>query len=417
MKFKIGKVITSLTLFSIYLIPLVGLIDFFMSIGILPGMANRSRLHHPFPQIVLIREILIAFLLILLVIRVFRNEGKMHKILFSCVFLLTPLLLHSSNLPIFVSGIRQILYFTYVPLGFFIYNYNRSAGINIDRIIFRALKIVLVIQCILALVQLKFMPAAEGMGHFGPRVLGSFNNPNTLGTFGATTLLILILLSGVRRLSKFYYLCGVIVVLASGTRTATVLLACVLLGALLKRIKSGVQKGIMAVIALSILLFIITSVNIIANKPAGTEYIWKGSRIQNIGNYVAWVSGPRLLCGYGWGVLTSWYGVLGGDRYIIGPRGLDSFYGTVLAQIGLIGLSAFMLYLFWLFSLAGKRGLLLFLFFCLIGGQINILEYYPMNLLIFLALGIFIAKRRFVLEQGSRSLSVPHSLCINIKDH
>ena len=202
MKFKIGKAVTSLTLFSIYLIPLVGLIDFLMSVGILPGMANRSRSGHPFPEVVLIREILIALLLILLVIKVFKNAGKMQKPLFYSVFLLTPLLLHSMSFPAFMSGIRQILYFTYVPVGFFIYSYARKDNVNIDIKICRSIKIVLVIECIFALVQLKFMTAAEGMSHFGSRVVGSFNKPNTLGAFGAMTLLVLILLLGERPLHR-----------------------------------------------------------------------------------------------------------------------------------------------------------------------------------------------------------------------
>jgi len=398
-KFKTGKIITSLSLFSIYLIPWVGLIDFFMSIGILPGMANRSRSFHPFPQIVIIREIIIILLLLLLIKNIFFNAGKMQRPLFYSVFLLTPLLLYSTSFPAFLSGIRQIIYFAYVPVGFFIYIYAIRTNINIDMRICRSLKIVLVIECILALIQTKFMPAAEGLSHFGSRAIGSFNSPNTLGVFGATVLLILILLSEKRALHWIYYVCAILTVMASGTRGAFVLLSCTLMLALLKKIRSGVQKGLIAFVAAGILLFLIINVNAIANKPSAVKKIWGDVRIDNIIQYIGSVDSAKLLTGYGWGVMTSWFLALGGDRTIIHGIGLDSFYAAILAQIGLIGLITFMIYLFWLFFHAGKEGILLFLVFCLIGLQINVLEYYPMNLLLFLTLGIFIGKRELELYQ------------------
>jgi len=408
LKFKVGQVITSLTLFSIYLIPLVGLIDFFMSIGVLPGMTDRSRSFHPFPQIVIIREIIIMLLLLFLIRKVLYNAGKMQRPLFYTIFLLTPLLLYSTSLPAFLSGIRQILYFAYVPIGFFVYMYAVRANIDIDMKICRSLKIVLAVECIFALIQTKFMPAAEGLSHFGSRAIGSFNNPNTLGVFGVTALLILILLSKRRSLHWIYYIFAITVVLASGTRGATILLVCTLMLALLKKIRPGVQRGLIAVVALSILLTLIINVNVIANKPNTVKKIWKGARTDNIKKYISTVDSSRLLTGYGWGVMTSWFLAMGGDSNIIYGIGLDSFNAAILSQIGLIGLGMFMIYLFWLFSHAGKTGILLFLFFCLIGLQINVLEYYPMNLLLFLTLGIFIGKRRLELKQSSEYFSTPH---------
>ena len=411
-KFRAGQVITSLTLFSIYLIPLVGLIDFFMSIGILPGMTDRSRSLHPFPEIVIIREIVVMLLLLLLIRKVY-NTGKMQRPLFYSVFLLAPLLLYSTSFPAFLSGIRQILYFVYVPVGFFIYRYAVRANINIDLKICRSLKVVLVLECIFALIQTQFMPTTEGLSHFGPRVYGSFNNPNTLGAFGATALLLLILLSKRRSLHWIYYICAILTVMASGTRGGTILLVCILMVALLKRIRPGLQRGLIAVIALGILLLTIISANVIANKPGNVKNIWEGARVENIEQYIATVDSTNLLTGFGWGVMTSWYQALGGDSNIIHGIGLDSFYAAILAQIGLIGLIMFMIYLFWLFFHAGKQGILLFLVFSLIGLQINVLEYYPMNLLLFLTLGIFIGKRRLELKQSTGYF--PHRITVSPK--
>ena len=65
---KINQIISRLIIFSIYLIPLIGLIDFLISIAALPGIPSRGRVDHPFPIMIVGKELLILIMLMLLVV-------------------------------------------------------------------------------------------------------------------------------------------------------------------------------------------------------------------------------------------------------------------------------------------------------------------------------------------------------------
>ena len=50
--------------------------------------------------------------------------------------------------------------------------------------------------------------------------------------------------------------------------------------------------------------------------------------------------------------------------------------------------------MYWLFSQGGTKGRYLLIVFAIVGMQINVFEYYPANLLIFLALGVLISEEK-----------------------
>ncbi len=398
LRFEKGRVTTSLALLSIYLIPLVGLIDVAMSIGILPGMVDRSRTLHPFPAIVVVREVVVVLLFLVLISKC-PETGRIPKLLFRSVFLLMPLLLYSTSVPAFLGGIRQILYLVYIPIGFSIYNYALKANIDINLRISRALKFLLIVECVCALLQTQLMPAVEGRLFFGSRAYGTFNNPNTLGVFGAISLPLLIHFSGKRSLHWIYGAFALMIVIAAASRTGLVLLGLACGWFLLTRLRSPETRGFAGVATLGIIICLVVSLNVITNRGAYPT-VWNSVRLNNVRRYLTEMDILRILIGNGWGVLTSWYYGLGGDIEVIGGIGGDSFYAAMLIQIGLIGLMFLLIWLFSLFSLAGNQGLLLFIVFCLTGLQVNVLEYYPMNLLIFLSLGIFIGERRKWTKRG-----------------
>ena len=135
----------------------------------------------------------------------------------------------------------------------------------------------------------------------------------------------------------------------------------------------------------------VRNINVIAYKPPELS-VFEGERVNNLMNYLTFSDTFHIVFGHGWGHYTSWY--LSLSNVSSSPIALDSLYASILAQIGLIGSIIMMLFMWWLFSQGGSKGLFLLVVFGVIGLQMNVFEYYPANLLILLALGMLISERK-----------------------
>ena len=388
---KINQIIPRLIIFSIYLIPLIGLIDFLISIGALPGIPSRGRVDHPFPIMIVGKELLILIMLMLLVVIAF-NKLKIQAISVIILMVVGFLILYSSSLIVMVSGLRESLCFVYIIAGKLFSDQSR-VNLKYGKVkLVKAIKIVLLIELFFVLLQTQLMPPVESFTFLGSRPVGSFTNPNTIGVFGCLSILLLILFKEKKeKISVLYFICAILLAFLSGSRVAITLIMLILVINQLTVMKPSLLKLMTAFLGLLMLVIIITNINYISNKPLGLSII-EGDRVSNIINYLTTTDLFHLLFGYGWGAHTSWYYILSS---INSPSiGLDSLYASMLAQIGLIGSVFFGIFMCWLFNLGGKKGRYLLVVFAIIGIQINVFEYYPANLLIFLALGIFISENK-----------------------
>ncbi len=388
---KINQIISHLIIFSIYLIPLIGLIDFLISIAAFPGSPSRGRVDHPFSVMIVGKELLILIMLMLLaVIAVYKL--KIQAISLIILMVVGFLMLHTPSLIVMVSGFRESLCFVYVIAGKLFSDQSR-VNLKYGKVnLVKAIKIVLLIELFFALLQTQLMPPVESFTFLGSKPVGSFINPNTLGVFGCLSILLLILFKeNKEKISVLYFTCAILLAFLSGSRVAITLIMLILVINQLTVMKPSLLKLMTAFLGLLMLVIIITNINYISNKPLALSVI-EGDRVSNIINYLTTTDLFHLLFGYGWGAHTSWYYILSS---INSPSiALDSLYASMLAQIGLIGSVFLGIFMCWLFNLGGKKGRYLLAVFAIIGIQINVFEYYPANLLIFLALGIFISENK-----------------------
>jgi hypothetical protein len=388
------RLLASLTVFTIYLIPIIGIVDFLISIGVIPGTPGRGRPDHPFPLMIAAKEGL-ALILFVLLVSISLKKQKVKTLSLVILMAVGLLSVYTSSLIVMIAGFRQSVSFVYIVAGKFLAEYQIKGRLNGKARIIKGLKIVLIIEFVFAVLQTQYMPCVESMTFLGAKPIGSFTNPNALGIFGAMSILMLLMLKEKGcSLGKLYYVISGIIVISSSSRIATLLFTLVLIAALMPAFKKLVDKPVAAIISAIMIVVVILNINFITHKPPNLSVL-KGTRMMNLVYYIDSTDYPTLLFGQGWGILTSWYFALKGGKYteVQGFVKLDSFYAAIMAQIGFLGLFLFGTFLFWLFSKGGKKGMYLFIVFCITGVQGNVLEHYPLNFLIFMSLGICIAEQ------------------------
>jgi hypothetical protein len=403
---NIGRAVSTLTLFTIYFIPIIGFIDFLISIGVLPGSPGRDRPNHPFPNIIVAKEAL-ALLIFLLLFIIVLKKLRVKRLSFLVVFVLGLFTTTSNDIYSIIAGMRQNIAFVYIPATVFTMYYYYNLNIDGRIKIINALKTILIIEFVFVLLQILFQPSNEGFTFLGPRTLGSFTNPNAIGVFASVSIILLLLLrKSKNEVPIIYYLITAFTCLSSGSRIAIFLFILTILSLMISISRNRIDKLISIIIAFLGLFVSIVFINNISSKPAGLSIV-DGTRVTNIAKYILNNDSMTLLIGNGWGKHTSWYFALHDGNYTNSPNFvmLDSFYASILAQGGMLGLFIMMLFLSWLFSLGGKKGLYLFFIFCIISIQTNILEFYPIIFYIFIALGMLI----FDLRQNRMLLSATHS--------
>jgi len=176
-------------------------------------------------------------------------------------------------------------------------------------------------------------------------------------------------------------------VLASGSRTALILLLLLYfyIGVSIKSYSHVKVLYLLFVFFISIVILL--NINYFSSKPQGLSLI-NSVRVDNLVSYVNSTNFLEFILGNGWGTNTSWHRFLSGEQDTLPP--LDSFVAAMIYQIGIIGTILLYIVLGIVFSFAGSKGKFLYIMFVLIGGQINILEYYPISFMIFILVGLII---------------------------
>jgi hypothetical protein len=385
---RIERAVSLLTLFTIYFIPIFGIIDFLISISVLPGVPGRGRPDHPFPQMIVAKELLALLIFSLLLILTLKRMRIRYSsfIVFAVVGTIT---IYTDSLVTLIAGMRQSISFVYIIAGVVMMEYYAKMNIDGRKIFVNALKLVMISEFVFVVLQMQLMPAYEGEGLLGSRAIGSFNNPNTLGAFGALSFLLLLMFKdSVERVSKIYYIISGIIVFSAGSRLAIIIYIIVFASLLINKFKKN-SKLMVSFIAVILVFLSLSYINILANKPVGISIV-EGARAYNLVNYFLSMDFITILIGQGWGKMTSWFFTLTGGSYtnVDGFMRLDSFYAAMIAQIGLIGLFIMLLFTFYIFYQGGRKGIYLFLIFWMMSAQVNILEYYPINFMLFIALGV-----------------------------
>jgi len=200
-----------------------------------------------------------------------------------------------------------------------------------------------------------------------------------------------------------YHIISLFIILASGSRGSVLALSFLYFYIFINSFESTKNKNIATICSFILLAILITNINLISSKPSGISF-FNDARVQALFHYLSEIDFYSLMTGQGWGWNTSWYRAIYPVREL--NYAADSFFTSILIQIGPLFVSIFMVVLAYIFSLAGKKGMLLLITFLIIGLQINILEFYPIINILFLSLGLLIGLNQASIKQkGQQKIS------------
>jgi hypothetical protein len=387
-----------IALFSIFIIPLFGLYDFLISIEVFENMnPTHSRINNPYRHLIVLKDLISLFILLVFALD-FLSTKNISKISLIILILALYPFFTCDSLGEIVAGMRQSIAFVYISLGLAITNYGLK-NFNIKHLISRliwAIKLVLIIELFMCLLQLLLGGAHDGLTFIGPRVLGSFINPNTISMYALISIVFIHLFS--LRITSIipYHIISIFIILAAGSRGGVLAISFLYFYIFISSFNSTKNKSIATMLCIIILVLLITNINEITSKPLSTSFL-NGARIQALFDYISKVDYYSFMTGQGWGWNTSWYRAIYPVRELNYPA--DSFYTSILIQIGPLFASIFMAILAFIFSLAGKKGIFLLIIFLIIGLQINILEFYPIINILFLSLGLLIGLNQALINQ------------------
>lgn len=180
---------------------------------------------------------------------------------------------------------------------------------------------------------------------------------------------------------------AIFLVIASGSRSAIGIGMVVLLDHFI--IKGKKHRLMNYFFGVTLIIISLLFINEIAAKPEGIGLF--GARYDNLVSLIKNSSDLDLFLGNGWGAGSSWHRVLSGNQSSIPP--LDSMFGSLLYQVGVLGLLFFYLWLIYTLKMIRTYGIFLFVF-TVLSLQINFLEYYPVINILFLIVGILIGKNQ-----------------------
>ncbi|MGZ5075935.1 MAG: O-antigen ligase family protein [Methylobacter sp.] len=296
-----------------------------------------------------------------------------------------------------MAGLRV---FEYMPLALigFVTGRLRSGGYVLNRFA-HYLRYYLAIQGVLAIAQALWAPPLFGVSFLGGgRPFGTFVSPNLFGATMATCALLFSLVPGMRK----WVAASVFLALLSGSRTAFISALLVVyfqVYALLRprdRWALVMPAPVLAVGALLLASSPLLSGRDDANPTEdGRIDLWQ--RV-----FSEQVHGPMdLLFGWGLGLSSNTINILFGAEHFKGQFDSDSLYLFLLNGYGLIGLLAYLLFLWTTtrMSVHPNKGLVT-VFIFVAGLTFNMWEYFPQNAMLMYLWGM-------VLGTGYRPVSSP----------
>jgi len=290
-----------------------------------------------------------------------------------------------------LSGLRQLTYFIMVYSLYFM----RTEADRVESLFVRSLVFVAVCEFIPALVESELIKQPENNALLGPRVYGTFNDPNTLGiAFAAIIFCVLFLGRSSRLTTASVVAMGIISELLSGSRAGILATLFVLAAFAFSKLRNIESKGMLLTFMIAMILPLYFFLAILSGRQDTTTPL-QDPRVEIYREHIEGKGLVQLLVGRGLGVGTNTLWALGRDRPDVEDltRILDSTYVCLIVQIGFIGLGLFLLTFASLSAKCGFAGWVLYGVMLIVGLNGNVLEYYPFNLIITAAYGILWGKR------------------------
>jgi len=243
------------------------------------------------------------------------------------------------------------------------------------------------LQAVLAIAQALWAPPLFGVSFLGGgRPFGTFVSPNLFGATMATCALLFALIPGMRR----WVALSVFLALLSGSRTAFISSLLVIFFQIYAVLRPRDRWAlIMPAPILAVGALLLASSPLLSGRddanPTEDGRIDLWQRI-----FSAYIHGPEdVLFGWGLGLSSNTINVLYGAEHFPGQFDSDSLYLFLLNGYGLIGLLAYLGFL-WLttrLSTHANKGLVV-MFIFVAGLTFNMWEYFPQNALLMFLWGL-----------------------------
>jgi hypothetical protein len=283
------------------------------------------------------------------------------------------------------AGLRIFEYIPLALIGFVVSRLN--AGEYIIGQFARYLRFYIVIEAVLAIAQALWAPPLFGVSFLGGgRPFGTFVSPNLFGATMATCALVFSLAPNMRK----WLAISVFLALLSGSRTAFISSLLVIFFQIYAVFKPRdrwallIPAPVLAVGALILASSPLLSGRDDANPTEdGRIDLW----IRVFSNYIH--DPIDLLFGWGLGLSSNTINILYGAEHFPGQFDSDSLYLFLLNGYGLIGLAAYIGFLWLSFRVSGhhRKGLVMTFIF-VAGLTFNMWEYFPQNAVLMLMWGM-----------------------------
>jgi len=303
------------------------------------------------------------------------------------------------DLPLVVplAGLRV---FEYMPLALIGFVTSRlGAGDYVLNKFSGFLSYFIALQGVLALAQALWAPPLFGVSFLGGgRPFGTFVSPNLFGATMATCALVFSLVPGMRK----WLALSVFLALLSGSRTAFISSLCVLFFQIYAALRPRDRWAmIMPAPILAVAALIIASSPALSGRDDadptqdGRIDLWQRVFSHHVHDAM------DLLFGWGLGLSSNTINILFGAEHFPGQFDSDSLYLFLLNGYGLVGLLAYLIFL-WMttrVSVHANKGVVM-MFIFVAGLTFNMWEYFPQNALLMFLWGT-------VLGTGSKSAMIP----------
>lgn len=361
-------------------------------------------------------RILRELLLLVLIVYGFLEPRLRHGALISPVFAFFALIatyvlfevLYALYLDLpFVVPMAGMRIFEYLPVALIGFVTSRlGAGEYVIYKFARYLRYYIALQAVLAIAQALWAPPLFGVSFLGGgRPFGTFVSPNLFGATMATCALLFALIPGMRR----WVALSVFLALLSGSRTAFISSLLVIFFQIYAVLRPRDRWAlIMPAPILAVGALVLASSPLLSGRddanPTEDGRIDLWQRI-----FSAYIHGPEdVLFGWGLGLSSNTINVLYGAEHFPGQFDSDSLYLFLLNGYGLIGLLAYLGFL-WMttrMSIHPNKGLVV-MFIFVAGLTFNMWEYFPQNALLMFLWGLVLGTGYHATMKASAKHAMP----------
>lgn len=292
-----------------------------------------------------------------------------------------------------LAGLRVFEYLPMAVIGFMIAQLN--AGDAVLTAFVRLLRFYLLLQAVLAITQALWAPALFGVSLLGGgRPFGSFVSPNLFGAAMSTCTLFFALVR-VPGMGKWIGL-SLFLALLSGSRTAFLTGLLVVFFKLYEKVRARDRWALwLPAPLLAVGALLIASSPLLSGREdadiskEGRIALWQHLLSTQINDV------PDLLFGWGLGLGSNTLNVMFGEDHFSGQFDSDSLYLFLLNGYGLIGLVAYLGFIWLTTRLSGFRDRGLAMTFIFVAGlPFNLWEYFPQNAMLMFLWGLVLGTAR-----------------------